>query len=413
MSDAPFIAGVIEGFYGPPWSHEDRLRCIDLIASCGGNAYVWAAKLEPRHRELWAEPFTSEEIAQFSELASRHTSVGLSIGLTPGKDATTQQVVDKLSPAISAGATSITLCFDDLPVLDAGARQRDLCNELVAAFNLPVWLVPTHYAGMNNSPYLEQLCNGLSDKVLVMWTGSHVVTDTITAAHAVARTTVMNGRTPLLWDNTPVNDAMMADALHMGPYQGRDPELREHLAGVLLNPSQFEKISEPTIVSGLAWVRGEDHIAAWEECVDSRGWRARAEATAYPGDHHWPGSNPPREWWNSVATMDPQGIDLGVDVWVDHAVAGAALAMDALSVTGNPPADPQRRTFFMMGIARRWATWRRSHALTFGAGPRIRPVVTNDTQGRFVLGDTVDGAVQANEDLVSAVVRSQLGITRD
>ncbi|MFM7489859.1 MAG: beta-N-acetylglucosaminidase domain-containing protein, partial [Actinomycetota bacterium] len=44
------IAGVIEGFYGPPWSHADRLATIDLLAENGGNWYVWAPKAAPRHR---------------------------------------------------------------------------------------------------------------------------------------------------------------------------------------------------------------------------------------------------------------------------------------------------------------------------------------------------------------------------
>ena len=45
------ISGVIEGFYGPPWTHEQRIDWIDRLAGWGMTHYVWAAKAEPRHRE--------------------------------------------------------------------------------------------------------------------------------------------------------------------------------------------------------------------------------------------------------------------------------------------------------------------------------------------------------------------------
>jgi hyaluronoglucosaminidase len=56
--------GVIEGFYGDPWSHAERLACIDAMAGWGANAYVWAPKSEPRHRNAWADEFTAQEVEQ-------------------------------------------------------------------------------------------------------------------------------------------------------------------------------------------------------------------------------------------------------------------------------------------------------------------------------------------------------------
>ena len=63
------ILGIIEGFYGEPYSHDVRLMMIDHIGHWGWNSYVWAAKSEPRHRELWDQPFTQEELQQFDELS--------------------------------------------------------------------------------------------------------------------------------------------------------------------------------------------------------------------------------------------------------------------------------------------------------------------------------------------------------
>jgi hyaluronoglucosaminidase len=82
------IRGVIEGFYGTPWTTDDRKACIDLLADHGANAYVWAGKSEPRHRDRWRDPFLPEELDGFAELARHREGVRLIVGLTPGADAT-------------------------------------------------------------------------------------------------------------------------------------------------------------------------------------------------------------------------------------------------------------------------------------------------------------------------------------
>src|SRR5258706_10868738 len=44
--------GIIEGFYGPPYSHADRLWLIDKLGAWGLNRYVYAPKDDPLHRVL-------------------------------------------------------------------------------------------------------------------------------------------------------------------------------------------------------------------------------------------------------------------------------------------------------------------------------------------------------------------------
>lgn len=396
------IAGVIEGFYGTPWSREDRKMCIELLSRFGANAYVWAGKSEPRHRDLWRDPFTADELDGFAELSRHRDGVHLIVGLTPGSDATTDDVVAKLRPAIDVGAHGIALLFDDLPVLDAAARHRTLANEVEQRFACPVWLTPTHYAGLVGSPYLDQLLRGLSASVEVMWTGEHVVSDRIGVDDVRARTLACDGRAPLLWDNTPVNDALMSEALHMGPYTGRDPAIRDSLSGVLVNPMMFARASMPTIASAMQWCRGGDAAATWNEFVDDRGWRRLAEATAFPDDPHWPGARPSRQWWEEVSTLDANGVDEGCAPWVNGAREGARLAIAALDIIERPHADPQLHTMAAIGLAMAWRAWKREPVLTFGGGPRIRPVLTNDAEGRF----TFDGrSIAYSSSLVDDLVK--------
>ena len=53
---------------------------------------------------------------------------------------------------------------------------------------------------------------------------------------AYASTAADAGRRPLVWDNFPVNDALMSPSLHMGPLWGRDADLADECSGYLANP---------------------------------------------------------------------------------------------------------------------------------------------------------------------------------
>ena len=58
MTTSPFaIRGVIEGFYGHPWSHEQRLRLIDFLAARGMNTFVYSPKDDPLVRRDWRLPY--------------------------------------------------------------------------------------------------------------------------------------------------------------------------------------------------------------------------------------------------------------------------------------------------------------------------------------------------------------------
>ncbi len=405
------IRGVIEGFYGQPWTHGERLAWFDRLDDAGATHYVWAAKAEPRHRDVWREPFTPDELDQFTELAKRRPAVGLGVGLTPGPDATTREVVDKLAPAIGAGASVVVLSCDDLPALDSGGAHRDLAHAMLHSLEVPVWVVPTHYCGTDDSPYLQALCDGLEADVEVMWTGPDVVNDRIDAADAQRRAEI-TGRAPLVWDNTPVNDGLMREALHLGPLGGRDPGLRDACSGVLWNPMEFAAASIATWSSAVAWWQGDDHLAAWEHEVRRRGWYPLALATAFRGDPHWPGDALDAGWWTWIAASLPTtaidvGLDQGVQPWLDAATEGAAIALDALAIIERIAARGAgtSTTMRQFALASRWRTWQRADVLTFGGGPRVRPVLGQDGRGQFV---SRASAFELDESLVDSLVELAL-----
>ena len=332
--------------------------------------------------------------------------MSLAVALTPGSDATVDAVVAKLRPAVAAGAGELVLSFDDVPEQGAGARHRDLTVGVRAALGVPVWVVPTHYAGQERSPYLDELCAGLPDDALVMWTGPAVVPDEITAGQARERAAACGGRAPLLWDNVPVNDGPMADRLSVGPLEGRESALRAELAGALWNPMLQAEASLLTLASAAAWWRGEDPEAAWAAEVERRG------LTTFVGGVLGRGLPDDPVALRAVlrAWRDCAAPTLGDEVapWLDALHAEAALgvaALDVLAVVADGNHDPERLTALVFRLLS-WRQVRAAPVSVLGGRLATRPVLDQDDRGHFRIRA---GMVVERDTVVDGLVRGALG----
>ena len=56
-----FLAGVIEGFYGQPWSMAERVELVGWMSMWWLNTYLYAPKDDLKHRILWREPYSQTE----------------------------------------------------------------------------------------------------------------------------------------------------------------------------------------------------------------------------------------------------------------------------------------------------------------------------------------------------------------
>jgi hyaluronoglucosaminidase len=292
---APFaFGGLVEGYYGPPTSHAERLAWIERLGARGLGLYVVAPKDDPHQRERWREPHPSEERARFAALAAHGEAHGVSLGLavSPGlsiryasrEDRAT--LAAKLRGYVDDGARFVALALDDVPSELVHPEDRAAFGSLAEAHvalaetaqealgdAATLWLVPTDYVGVGGSAYLETLGRGLDPRVEVAWAGRTVVSPTIPAEEAAVRAEVLRRRL-LLWDNVPVSDGPMRAALHLGPYVGRDAALSEHVSGVLLNPMQHPRASAVAVDTFADWWRdpaGYDAEASWEAAVRRAG----------------------------------------------------------------------------------------------------------------------------------------------
>ncbi len=274
------VRGIVEGFYGTPWSHTARLDAITFLAPRGLNAYVYAPKDDAKHRAEWRVPYDAPELEQFGELAAHAETHGARFGfaISPGldvdyeSDADRASILAKLQPLLDAGVPWFLLLLDDIPMAPGLApRQAALASWLfeqlrAARADASLTLCPTEYVGTQPSPYLGELSAGLPAEVDVMWTGPTVCSPTMDSDDARGWTEALGGHRTIVWDNTPVNDASMTDELHLGPYLGRDPALADLVAGVLCNPMNQERASLVQLATAMEFLGdpdGYDAPAAW------------------------------------------------------------------------------------------------------------------------------------------------------
>lgn len=74
---------------------------------------------------------------------------------------------------------------------------------------------------------------------LSLSTGSKVISRKL-SLESLAEVESVLQRPPLIWDNLHAND-YDSRRLFLGPFKGREPQLKNHLRGLLLNPNcEFE-----------------------------------------------------------------------------------------------------------------------------------------------------------------------------
>jgi hyaluronoglucosaminidase len=141
------VTGIIEGFYGPPWSHGDRL---DLLAFCGRhglNTWVHAPKDDPYHRRLWREPYPEDELARLAELAreaERHGvdfvwAIAPGLSIRAGDESELRALDAKRDQLRGAGVQTFQLLWDDIePDFIGAAAQAEISNRFAGGEPLVV-----------------------------------------------------------------------------------------------------------------------------------------------------------------------------------------------------------------------------------------------------------------------------------
>ncbi|MCF0199001.1 MAG: beta-N-acetylglucosaminidase domain-containing protein [Bacteroidaceae bacterium] len=263
ITDWPSVAcrGVIEGFYGNPWSHQDRLRQFDFYGRNKMNTYVYGPKDDPYHRAHWRDPYPEAEARQLRELveAAHRNKVQFVWAVHPGGDiqwnaADSAAVVRKLEAMYDLGVRTFAVFFDDIWGEGAkGDKQAGLMNYITDNFVRkhkgvrPLILCPTQYnKGWSSGDYLTTLGATMYPEVRIMWTGNSVV-DMI-QKEDMEWINGQIGRKAFIWLNWPVNDYVQSRLL-MGPTYGNGLDIADLVSGFCSNPMEYAEASKVSLFS--------------------------------------------------------------------------------------------------------------------------------------------------------------------
>ena len=299
---APFkVRGVIEGFYGRPWSHDQRLDLIDFISRHGMNTFAYAPKDDPLLRRQWRTLYSGEDLDRVSELVERSKTRGVDFifCLSPGLSIEYSSTDDrralgaKLESVASLGVSWFGLLLDDIPLSlqhqsdrEAFAELADahisLISEVYAQLDATRKLIvcPTVYWGRGDEEYIRRLGDAIDPRIDLFWTGAAICSPRLDLLDAATFTRAAN-RPPTYWDNYPVNDVAMSHELHIGPYRGRDRHLYRFANGVIANGMElFEssKIAFATIADYLRDPEAYDPEESWRRAIDEVAGKEHADA---------------------------------------------------------------------------------------------------------------------------------------
>ncbi|MFJ1879456.1 beta-N-acetylglucosaminidase domain-containing protein [Streptomyces sp. NPDC088137] len=293
------VRGMTEGFYGQPWTRQERLAQIGFMGRTKQNRYLYAAGDDPYRQARWRDPYPADRRADFRALAERARAEHVTLGwaVAPGQAMCMSSAGDvkaltkKLDSMWALGVRVFQLQFQDVsysewhcdsdaetfgsgPRAAARAQARvagEVARHLADRYpgSQPLSVMPTEFYQDGSTDYRKALAEELDDRVQIAWTGVGVVPRTITGGE-LAGARAAFGHPLVTMDNYPVNDYAQ-DRIFLGPYTGRDPAVAMGSAALLANAMEQPSASRIPLFTAadFAWnPKGYRPQESWRAAID-------------------------------------------------------------------------------------------------------------------------------------------------
>ena len=282
--------GVVEGYYGAPWSFKARKAQFEFYGRNKMNIYIFGPKDDPYHHGQGCyNPYPekmADEIRRLVKLAKQnhvrfvwaiHPANTVRWGDQGGRKQL-DALCRKLEMMYDLGVRDFGVLVDDSSgEIGRPEHQAQLCNYLLENFvrkhkdvNQELIMCPTGYNRSWTHPkFLKTLGGALKKGIHVMWTGDTVVHDiTLEGQRWVHK---QLGRPTFIWWNWPVNDYKRS-RLAMGRASGlgQQPEMKSEMTGFTANPMEQAEANKVGLfgVADYTWnTEGYDSVASWKEGI--------------------------------------------------------------------------------------------------------------------------------------------------
>ncbi|MGI6781318.1 MAG: beta-N-acetylglucosaminidase domain-containing protein [Acholeplasmataceae bacterium] len=264
------LRGIIEGFYGTPWSHENRLDVIDFMDKYRLNIFMYAPKDDLYHRNKWRELYPEKELSQLITYKNKcdEKAIEFYYCISPGKDFNYsddndfQLLFRKVDQVIDNGVYNFAILMDDIDYKLSEENKKifkrpgiahayvlNKINDYIKEHTLNYDLVmcPTEYHQPWDSVYRTDLRLKLATNIKVVHTGDRVCAEVIDEQHAKDIKEIYKHEI-LLWENYPVND-FWKSRIFLGPIINRTSHLSKYFESMVSNPMNQWHASKISLVT--------------------------------------------------------------------------------------------------------------------------------------------------------------------
>ncbi len=260
----PFIRGVIEGFYGRPWSWEAREAYVDFLKENGFGFYIYAPKSDAYLRRKWRDEWPPEQMQSLMRLSAayKENGVALGIGFSPFEiyrtfdDSARQALHQKVEAINRLDPDILCVLLDDMKgdVPRLAETQAEVFKWIADRSTARRFILcPTYYTldpilekvfGPMPEGYWEELGANIDPDVDIFWTGPEVCSTEYPEDH-LKEAAERLGRKPFIWDNYPVNDSeKRSRRLYLSAYENRPFQMAEWTTGHAVNPMNQAWLSQ-------------------------------------------------------------------------------------------------------------------------------------------------------------------------
>ena len=311
--------GFIEGYYGNPWSNEDRAELMTWGGYYKLNGYFYAPKNDPKHNSNWRELYTEEELETLIEPLAEAGNASkcrylyalhpfMYNPITSANYSETLPILqEKFEQVIDHGVRQIAILADDAAnqgndlyiqlledmtdwIHEMQAKTDADGNLLYPGLKDTIVFIPVNYYGQGEAWYAQ-----LPENIEVGNTGGRIW-GKVENSFLTNFKNNSGGKSPFMWINWPCSDNDK-DALHMGGHNnflGSDVKPGD-VTGVVLNPMQQAEPSKQGLFmnadfSWNLWTSTEHADQTWEDSfsyidhnspIDNKGSNALRELSRH------------------------------------------------------------------------------------------------------------------------------------
>ncbi len=284
------LRGIIEGYYGKPYTWEERFDVIDFAAAHRMNAYFYAPKDDRYHRDLWRESYPADQLEKVGQL-KKHADdnhVLFYYCMSPGKDfrftceEDYQILLRKFEEVAALGVDEFAILFDDIAAELTEEEKKQFASASHAHCHVANWLnkhlkhthkliiCPTDYMQNFDTPYREDMRKYLDGDIQVFWTGYNIIAEAIPERDCITAKQCFD-RELVLWDNYPVNDYNPKGRIYMDAICNRTRKIAQYHAGAISNTSELWQSSKFMLISFAQWMwnaENYDSEGAYRDALD-------------------------------------------------------------------------------------------------------------------------------------------------